>query len=139
MAPADCRANTQVKELEKFKYGGGESQCVDAKTNERVVCFDPDIPGRVYVYLEGDDLASAAEQFARYGVLPKDNFPGDGRLAAVTFELDLPALLENMLDLGFSDPDRNLREWLIMFQHCSQRLAQELVEPQSHQAPPLTF
>jgi hypothetical protein len=69
-----------------------------------VVCLDPDIPGRVYVYLEGDDLASAAEQFTRYGVLPKDNFPGDGRLAAVTFELDLPAMLENMLDLGFSIP-----------------------------------
>ncbi|HEV3114336.1 MAG TPA: tail fiber domain-containing protein [Candidatus Binataceae bacterium] len=24
-------------------------------------------------------------------------------------------MLENMLDLGFSDPERNLREWLIMF------------------------
>jgi hypothetical protein len=93
-----------VKELGKFKYNRGESQCVDAETNERVVCLDPDIPGRVYVYLEGDDLASAAEQFTRYRVLPKDNFPGDGRLAAVTFELDLPAMVENMLDSVLAIP-----------------------------------
>jgi hypothetical protein len=128
-----------VKELEKFKYDRGESQCVDAETNERVVCLDPDIPGRVYVYLEGEDLASAAAQFARYGALPKDNFPGDGRLAAVTFELDLVTMLENMLDLGFSDPERNLREWLIMFQHCSQRLAEELLKRQGHEGPPPSF
>jgi hypothetical protein len=126
----------KVKQVEKFKYDRCESHCVDAETNERVLCLDPDIPGRVYVYLEGDDFASAAEQFARYGVLSKDDFPGDGRLAAVSFELDLPAMLENMLDLGFSDPERNLSEWLVMFQHCSHRLAEELVKRQGRDGPP---
>ncbi len=81
-------------------------------------------------------IASAAEQFARYGVLPKDDFPGDGRLTALSFELDLPAMLENMLGLGFSDPERNLREWLVMFQHCSHRLAEELVKRQGYEGPP---
>jgi hypothetical protein len=57
MASPRLSANTQVKELEKFKYDRGESQCVNAEANERVVCFDPDIPDRVYVYLEGKDLA----------------------------------------------------------------------------------
>ena len=51
-----------------FRNERAECQCIDDATNHRIFWLDPEMPGRVYVYLSPDDAAGAAVQFSRYGI-----------------------------------------------------------------------
>jgi len=65
--------------------------------------------------------------------------PGDNRISAVTFECDLAVMIEKMLDVGFSDPEKEMADWLLVLQHCSKRLGEELLKVQSEEGPPPRF
>jgi hypothetical protein len=39
---------------------------------------------------------------------------------AIQIEGDLPAMMEKMLDGGFSDPPKEIAAWLLVLQHCGQ-------------------
>ncbi len=65
--------------------------------------------------------------------------PADDRISAVTFECDLAALIEKMLDGGFSDPEKQMAAWLLTLQHCSKRLGEELLKVQGEEGPPPRF
>ena len=99
------------------------------------------MPGRVYVYLSSDDAVGAAGQFSRYGILGEAELPGpaDDRISGVTFECDLPAMIEKMLDVGFNDPPKEIAAWLLVVQHCSKRLGEELLKIQGEEGPPPRF
>ena len=124
-----------------FKHERTECQCVDEETNRRIFWLDPGNPGRVYIYLSPDDAAGAADQFNRYGILEEMELPGPGddRISAVTFECDLAVMIEKMLDGGFSDPEKEMADWLLVLQHCSKRLGEELLKVQSEEGPPPRF
>jgi hypothetical protein len=62
--------------------------------------------------------------------------PGDDRISAVTFESDLAVMIEKMLDGGFSDPEKEMTDWLLVLQHCSKRLGEELLKVQGEEGPP---
>jgi len=116
---------------------------VSASTKKPTGIFwlDPGNPGRVYVYLSQDDAAGAADQFSRYGILQEMELPGPGddRISAVTFECDLAVMIEKMLDGGFSDPEKEMADWLLVLQHCSKRLREELLKVQGEEGPPPRF
>ena len=46
-----------------------------------------------------------------------------------------------MLDGGFSDPinRKEMAAWLLVFQHCSKRLGEELLKLQGEEGPPPRF
>jgi hypothetical protein len=94
-----------------FRHVRTECRCVDREVNRRIFRLDPGAPGRVYVYLSPDDAVGAAGQFSRYGILGEAELPGtaDDRISGVTFECDLPALIEKMFDVGFNDPPKGDR------------------------------
>lgn len=69
--------------------------------------LDPQIPGRVYTPLKSGDIADAAGEFQKYGVLPEGQIPGDDRIESVSFECDLTDMVEKMLDCGLDDPIRH--------------------------------
>ena len=121
-----------------FKHERTECQCVDEDANRRIFWLDPGNPGRVYVYLSPDDAAGAANQFSRYGILEEMELPGPGddRISAVTFECDLAVMIEKMLDGGFSDPEKEMADWLLVLQHCSKRLGEELLKLKGEEGPP---
>jgi hypothetical protein len=114
---------------------------VDDEVNSRVLCLDPGEAGRVYVYLSANDVKEAVGQFSRYGVLGPGELPrpGDERIYAVEFECNLFALLEKMLDAGFTDPAKEIAEWLVALQHCSKRLGEELLKLEGEEGPPPRF
>src|SRR6266446_8778277 len=116
-----------------FKHERTECQCVDEEANRRIFWLDPGNPGRVYIYLSPDDAGGAADQFNRYGILEEMELPGPGddRISAVTFECDLAVMIEKMLDGGFSDPEKEMDDWLLVLQHCSKRLGEELLKLQA--------
>ena len=124
-----------------FKHERTECQCVDEEANRRIFWLDPGNPGRVYVYLSPDDAAGAADQFSRYGILEEMELPGPGddRISAVTFECDLAVMIEKMLDGGFSDPEKEMADWLLILQHCSKRLGEELLKLKGEEGPPSRF
>jgi hypothetical protein len=62
--------------------------------------------------------------------------PGDDRISAVTFECDLAVMIEKMLDGGFGDPEKEMTDWLLVRQHCSKRLGEELLKVQGEEGPP---
>jgi hypothetical protein len=86
-----------------FRHQRTECQCVDEEANRPIFWLDARVPVRVYVYLSPDDAVGAAGQFSRYGILGEGELPGrgDDRIRGVTFECDLPAMIErcSMLDL----------------------------------------
>src|SRR5712692_8473737 len=98
-----------------FKHERTECQCVDEEANRRIFWLDPGNPGRVYIYLSPDDAAGAADQFDRYGII------------------------EKMLDGGFSDPEEEMADWLLVLQHCSKRLGEELLKLKGEEGPPPRF
>ena len=106
-----------------FRHERTECQCVDREVNRRIFWLDPGAPGRVYVYLSSEDTGGAAGQFSRYGILDEGELPGPGddRFSGVTFECDLPVMVEKMLDSGFTDPAKEIAAWLLVLQHCSKR------------------
>jgi hypothetical protein len=57
----------------------------------------------------------------------------------VTFECDLPVMLEKMLEGGFSDGPKDMAAWLLVLQRCSRRLAEELLKAQGEEGPPPRF
>ncbi len=124
-----------------FKHERTECQCVDEEANRRIFWLDPGNPGRVYIYLSPDDAAGAADQFNRYGILEEMELPGPGddRISAVTFECDLAVMIEKMLDGGFSDPEKEMADWLLVLQHCSKRLGEELLKLKGEEGPPPRF
>ena len=123
-----------------FKHERTECQCVDEEANRRIFWLDPGNPGRVYIYLSPDDAAGAADQFNRYGILEEMELPGAGDdHIAVTFECDLAAMIEKMLDRCFSDPEKELAAWLLTLQHRSKRLGEELLKVQGEEGPPPRF
>ncbi len=65
--------------------------------------------------------------------------PGDDRISAVTFECDLAVMIEKMLDGGFGEPEKEMAEWLLVLQHCSKRLGEELLKVQGEEGPPPRF
>jgi hypothetical protein len=93
-----------------FRHERTECQCVDREVNWKIFWLDPGAPGRVYVYLSSEDTAGAAGQFSRYGILDEGELPGPGddRISGVTFECDLPVMVEKMLDSGFTDPAKEI-------------------------------
>ena len=124
-----------------FKHERTECQCVDEEANGRILCLDPGNPGRVYIYLSPDDAGVAAAQFSRYGILDEMELPGPAhdRISPVTFECDLTVMIEKMLDGGFSYPEKEMADWLLVFQHCSKRLGEELLKVQGEEGPPPQF
>ena len=124
-----------------YRHERTECQCVDEEANRRIFWLDAGLPGRVYVYLSSDDAVGAAGQFSRYGILGEGELPGPGddRICGVTFECDLPAMVEKMLDSGFSDPPKEIAAWLLVFQHCSKRLGEELLKLRGEEGPPQRF
>jgi hypothetical protein len=62
--------------------------------------------------------------------------PVDERIYAVEFERDLPAMVEKMLEAGFSDLAKEIAGWLLTLQHCSKTLGEELVKVLSGVSPP---
>jgi hypothetical protein len=94
-----------------------------------------------YIYLSVEDAAGAAGQFSRYGILDEGELPGTGddRINGVTFECDLLVMLEKMLDGGFTDPPKEIAAWLLVLQHCSKRLAEELLKVRGEEGPPPRF
>ncbi len=46
---------------------------------------------------------------------------------------------KRMLDGGFSDPRKEMAAWLLVFQHCSKRLGEELLKLQGEEGPPPRF
>ena len=73
-----------------FRNEGAECQCIDDETNHRIFWMDPEMPGRVYVYLSPDDAIGAADQFSRYGILKEDELPG--RLTIASAQCHLSAI-----------------------------------------------
>jgi hypothetical protein len=65
--------------------------------------------------------------------------PGDDRISGVTFGCDLPAMIEKMLEAGFSDPPKEIAGWLLVLQRCSKRLGEELLKIQGEEGPPPRF
>ena len=124
-----------------FRHERTECQCAEEEVNRRIFSLDAGEPGRVYVYLSSEDAGSAAGQFRRYGILGEGELPGPGddRINGVTFECDLPVMIEKMLDAGFSDPLKEIAAWLLVFQHCSKRLGEELLKIQGEEGPPPRF
>ena len=124
-----------------FRHVRTECQCADEEVNRRIFWLDSGAPGRVYVYLSPDDAVGAAGQFSRYGILGEAELPGtaDDRISGVTFECDLPAMIEKMLDVGFNDPPKEIAAWLLVVQHCSKRLGEELLKLQGEEGPPTRF
>ena len=127
--------------MDTFKHDRTECRCVDDEVNRRVLWLDPDAPGRVYVYLSAVDVKGAAGQFRRYGILEAGELPGlgDERIYAVEFECDLMAMLEKMLEGGFTDPGKEIAAWLVALQHCSKRLGEQLLKLQGEEGPPPRF
>jgi hypothetical protein len=64
--------------------------------------------GGFYVYLSANDVKEAVGQFSRYGVLGPGELSGSGDepIYAVQFECNLAAMLEKMLEAGFTDLPR---------------------------------
>ena len=124
-----------------FRRERTECQCAEEEVNQRIFWLDAGEPGRVYVYLSPEDADSAAGQFSRYGILGEGELPGPGdhRINGVTFEYDLPAMIEKMLDVGFTDPRKEITAWLLVFQHCSKRLGEDLLKIQREEGPPPRF
>jgi hypothetical protein len=124
-----------------FRHERTECQCAEEEVNRRIFWLDAGEPGRVYVYLSPADAGSAAGQFSRYGILGEGEVPGPGDdcISGVTFECDLPVMIEKMLDAGFSDPLKEIAGWLLVFQHCSKRLGEELLKIQGEEGPPSRF
>ena len=120
-----------------FRHVRTECQCADEEVNRRI----SGVPGRVYVYLSADDAIGAAGQFSRYRILGEGELPGPGddRVSGVTFGCDLPAMIEKMLEVGFSDPPKEIAAWLLVLQHCSKRLGEELLKIQGEEGPPPRF
>jgi len=125
--------------MDKFKHNPTECACVDKETNRRIFWLNPEIPGRVFTRLYAGDVADAAGQFRRYGVLPQGEFKGDDRISAVTFECDLAVMVEHMLERGFDDPVRQMSTWLLALQSCSKRVGEELLKVQSEEGPSASF
>lgn len=125
--------------MDKFKHSPTECACVDKETNRRMFWLNPEIPGRVFTRLYSGDVADAAGQFRRYGVLPQGEFPGDDRISAVTFECDLTVMVEQMLERGFDDPVRQMSHWLLALQSCSKRVGEELLKVKSEEGPSPSF
>jgi hypothetical protein len=125
--------------MDKFKHSPRECACVDKETNRRIFWLNPEIPGRVYTRLHSGDVADAAGQFQRYGVLPQGEFQGDDRISTVTFECDLTVMVEQMLERGFDDPVRQMSTWLLALQRCSKRVGEELLKVQSEEGPSPSF
>jgi hypothetical protein len=121
-----------------FRNERAECQCIEDETNHRIFWMDPETPGRVYVYFSPDDTADTAGQFSRYGILREDELhgPADNRISAVSFECDLAAVVEKMLDGGFSDPEKQMANWLLALQHCSKRVGEELLKLHGEEGPP---
>jgi len=115
--------------MEKFRHRPTECACVDKTTNRRISWLDSQIPGRTYILLKASDIADAAAEFQRYGVLPDDQIPGDDRISHVTYECDLADMVEKMLDCGMDDPVNQIGNWLLALKSCSKRLAEELLNP----------
>jgi hypothetical protein len=107
-----------------FRHERTECQCAEEEVNRRIFWLDAGEPGR-----------------SRYGILWDGEVPGpgDNRINGVTFECDLPAMIEKMLDAGFGDPPKEIAAWLVVFQHCSKRLGEELLKIQSEDGPPRRF
>jgi hypothetical protein len=124
-----------------FRHERTECQCVDREVNRRIFWLDPGAPGRVYVYLASENAADAAGQFSRYGILDEGELPGlgDDRINGVTFECDLLVMLEKMLDGGFTYPQKEIAAWLLVLQHCSKRLGEELLKVRGEEGPPPRF
>ena len=103
--------------------------------------LDPGEPGRVYVYLSSEEAVGAAGELSRYGILDEGELPGPGDdcISGVTFECDLAVMLEKMLDGGFTDPPKEIAAWLLVVQHCSKRLGEELLKVQGEEGPPPRF
>jgi hypothetical protein len=123
-----------------FRHERTECQCVD-RENRRIFWLDPGAPGQIYIYLSSEDAAGAARQFTRYGLLDEGELPGPGddRISGVTFECDLPVMLEKMLHSGFTDPPKEIAAWLLVLQHCSKRLSEKLLKVQGEEGPPPRF
>jgi hypothetical protein len=121
-----------------FKHERGECRCFDKETNTRIFWLDIENPGRVYACLSPDDVTSSANQFHRYGILEEMELPGPvgDRISEVIFECDLAALVEKMLEGGFSDPEKEMTNWLLAFQHCSKRIGEELLKLRGEEGPP---
>jgi hypothetical protein len=132
------RLPQEIFEMATFRHVRTECQCADEEVNPRIFWLDPGNPGRVYAYLAPDDAVGAADQFSRYGILEEMELPGPGddRISAVTFECDLAVMIEKMLDGGFSDPEKEMTDWLLVLQHCSKRLGEELLKVQGEEGPP---
>ena len=124
-----------------FRHERTECQCVDREVNRRIFGLDPGAPGRVYVYLSSEDAFGAAGQFSRFGILDEGELPGPGddRINGVTFECDLLVMLEKLLDAGFTDPPKEIAAWLLVLQHCSKRLGEELLKVRGDEGPPPRF
>jgi hypothetical protein len=48
-------------------------------------------------------------------------------------------MLEKMLDGGFTDPQKEIAAWLLVLQHCSKRLGEELLKVRGEEGPPPRF
>ena len=57
----------------------------------------------------------------------------------MTFECDLAVMIEKMLDGGFGEPEKEMADWLLVLQHCSKRLGEELLKVQGEEGPPPRF
>jgi hypothetical protein len=119
------------------RHERAECRCVD-ETNHRIFWLDTENPGRVCVCLSPDDAVSATDQFSRYGILQEMELPGagDDRINEVSFECDLAVLIEKMLNGGFSDPEKEMTNWLLALQHCSRRIGEELLKLQGEEGSP---
>ena len=125
-----------------FKHERAECRCIDAEANQRIFWLASWEPGCLQACLSAEDAAGAAPQFKRYGVLGEGEIPldpNDDRISEVIFEWDLVALVEKMLDGGFTDPEKEIAAWLLAFQHCSKRLGEELLKIQGEEGPPPRF
>ncbi len=52
---------------------------------------------------------------------------------------DLMAMLEKMLDAGFTDPAKHIAAWLLALQQCSKRLGEKPLKLQGGEGPPPHF
>ena len=125
-----------------FKRDLSESRCIDEETNRRVLWLGEE-PGRVEVWVTAAQLAQVKAQFDQYGVLGVDEIPSgpnDHRISEVGFACDLATIVDKMLDTGFADPVvTKLTAWLVVFQQCSRRIAEELASLQGEEGPPPRF